>query len=310
MRLNATDFRRSVRAAFGPAAIDTLHWLVSRRDWVGAQELGRKLGAWGYRHDRRHREVALRNLRLAFGDTLSEEQIQEIALGCLQNVTMLFIEALRLADMSREECLEVCTLDGEEHLQAAMQEKRGVVLFSGHLGNQEVGAVRLIHGGYDLLPLSRPPRSPRLARKFREIRARQNFPVIPVSEGLRGIFRALKNNSVVPVMSDRFAKGQGVTVPFFGLQTNVWHTPALIASRTGSPVLPTHTLRGPDGRFTLVIEPPVAMRDSEDKEADLVENTARLMAALEQKVREFPAQYAWQYKLWRGEPERATSVAS
>lgn len=302
MRFSSTDFRRSVRAALGPAVIDTLHWLVSRRDWQGAQQLGRKLGAWGYRYDARHRDIILRNLDLAYGGLLPEPAAQDIAKGCLQNVAMLFIEALRLADMSREQCLEVCDLQGEEHLQAALDQKRGVVLFCGHLGNQEVGAVRMIHGGYDILPLSRPPRSPRLARKFKEIRARQNFPVIPVSEGLRGIFRALKNNSIVPVMPDRNAKGQGVMVPFFGLQTNVWHTPALIASRTHSPVLPVHALRRPDGRFVFEIQPPVEMRETEDRDADLVENTARLMAVLEQQVRAVPDQYAWQYRLWRGDP--------
>ncbi|MEN6546870.1 MAG: hypothetical protein ABFE07_12610 [Armatimonadia bacterium] len=305
MRFSSTDFRRSVRAALGPAVIDTLHWLVSRRDWYGAQQLGRKLGAWGYRHDARHRDIILHNLSLAYGDTLSEQAAHDIAKGCLQNVTMLFIEALRLADMSREECLEICDIKGEQHLQAALDQNRGVVLFTGHLGNQEVGAVRFIHGGYNVLPLSRPPRSPRIGRKFKEIRARQNFPVIPVSEGLRGIFRALKSNCIVPVMPDRYAKGQGVVVPFFGLKTNVWHTPALLHSRTQSPVLPAHALRRPDGRFVIEIDPPVEMRESEDRDGDLVENTARLMAVLEQKVRAVPEQYAWQYRLWRGEPERA-----
>lgn len=301
MPFSSTDFRRSFRAAVGPAFIDALWWLVNRRDWAGAQRLACKLGDLGYRLDARHREIALRNVRLAFGDSISEDSARDIVHGCLQHVALLFVEALRVSSMSPEECQEICAIRGEHHLQEALQHGNGVVLFSGHLGNQEIGAVRLIHEGYNVVPLSRPPRSPRLARKFAEIRARQDFPVIPVSEGLRGLFRALKSNYLVPIMSDRYAKGQGVTVPFFGLPTHVWHTPALVASRTGAPVVPIHALRRSDGIFMLEIDPPVEMRQTEDRDADVLENTARLMAVLERKVRAVPEQYAWQYKLWRGE---------
>lgn len=302
MSFTYTDARRAVRSALGPAAIDLLQWMVNRRDWQGAQRIGRQLGDWAYKYSSRHRNVALANVRLAYGDSLTDERVHEIVRGCLRNVTTMFVEALRLAGMSAEECREICAVSGEQHLQQALARGNGVVLFTGHLGNQEIGAVRLIHDNYAVLPLSRPPSSRRLARKFKEIRDRQNFPVIPVSEGLRGILRGLKDNCIVPIMPDRFAKGHGVTVPFFGQPTHVWHTPALVASRTNCAILPAHALRRSDGTFLIEIEPPVEMQFTDDREADLVENTARTMAALERKVRAVPEQYAWHYRLWRKMP--------
>lgn len=294
-----TDLRRAVRAALGPAAIDILQWMASRRDWRGAQRIGWRLGEWAYKYDRRHRGFALENIRRAYGASLSDQEVHEIARGSLHHVTTLFVEALRLGSMSAEECREICGVRGEEYLQEALAAGRGVVLFSGHLGNWEIGAVRMIHDEYNLIPLSRPPRSRRLARKFKQVRDRMNFPVIPVSEGMRGIFRALKQNCIVPVMPDRYAKGQGVTVPFFGQPTHVWHTPALLHSRTGCTVLSSHALRNPDGTFSIEIDPPHALQDTDDRDGDLVANTARLMAVLEQKVRAHPEQYAWTYRLWR-----------
>jgi len=295
------SFRRVVRNSLGPAAIDVVQWLACRRDWKGAQRIGWRLGEWAYQYHARYRNVAIGNLRLAFGDELSDARVRELARESLHHVTTLFVEALRLASMSAEECREISTIQGEHHLQEALARGRGVVTFSGHLGNWEIGAVRLIHEHYNLLPLSRPPSTRRLAAKFKEIRDKLNFPIIPVSEGLRGIFRALKSNCIVPVMPDRFAKGQGVTVPFFGQPTHVWQTPALLHSRTGCAVLPCHSLRRPDGTFLIEIDPPVPMQESDDREADIVENTARLMALLEQKIRAVPEQYAWHYHLWRPE---------
>lgn len=299
------ELRRAVKSAIGPTFIDVLAWMVSRRDWQGTQRLGRRFGEFGWKHDRRHRDIALANIRLAYGEEITEDRVQEIAQGCMGHTTTLFVEALRLTGMSAEECREVVTLQGEHHLQKAIAAGNGVVMFAGHLGNWEVGAVRLIHDDYPIIPLSRPPRSHRLARKFKEVRDRLNFPVIPVSEGMRGIFRALKENCVVPVMPDRFAKGQGVTVPFFGRDTHVWQTPALLHSRTNCAVVPTHSFRRSDGTFCVEMDAPVAMQNTGNREADIIANTARLMAVLEQKVRSAPEQYAWHYELWRETPETA-----
>ena len=264
---------------------------------------GAPLGDWDFRYSSRHRNVALANLRLAYGDTLDDEAIHDIARASLQHVTTLFVETLRLGAMPEEQWRDVCEIEGEEHLREALARGQGVVSFSGHLGNWEIGAVRLIQEGYAVLPLSRPPRSPRLARKFKQIRDRLNFPVIYTAEGMRGLLRALKNNCIVPVMPDRFARGQGVTVPFFGQPTHVWHTPALLASRAQCPVVVTHAVRRPDGTFLVRIEPTAALQFTADRDADLVANTARLMAILEQRVREAPEQYAWHYRLWRPEFE-------
>ncbi|MEI6504164.1 MAG: hypothetical protein WCP21_24390, partial [Armatimonadota bacterium] len=270
MSTSYVSFRRVVRNSLGPAAIDVVQWLACRRDWKGAQRIGWRLGEWAYQYHARYRNVAIGNLRLAFGDELSDARVRELARESLHHVTTLFVEALRLASMSAEECREISTIQGEHHLQEALARGRGVVTFSGHLGNWEIGAVRLIHEHYDLLPLSRPPSTRRLAAKFKAIRDQLNFPIIPVSEGMRGIFRALKSNCIVPVMSDRFAKGQGVTVPFFGHPTHVWQTPAVLYSRTGCAILPSHSIRRPDGTFLIEIDPPVPMEESEDREADIL----------------------------------------
>lgn len=301
--MNYVDLRRVVRNSLGPTAIDIVQWLACRRDWCGAQRVGWRLGEWAYRYHARYRERAVSQIQTAFGEALSETQVREIAREALHHVTTLFVEALRLASMSAEECRAISTIQGEHHLREALERGQGVVLFSGHLGNWEVGAVRLIHDHYNLLPLSRPPSTRRLAAKFKEIRDRLNFPIIPVSEGMRGIFRALKTNCIVPVMPDRFAKGQGVTVPFFGQPTHVWQTPAVLHSRTGCAVLPSHAFRRADGTFLIEIDPPVEMVATDDREADILHNTARLMALLEQKVRVVPQQYAWHYHLWRPLPE-------
>lgn len=302
-RINTAQVRRTLRGIFGPSVIKLLEWMVSRRSWEATQTLGRRLGRLGCRLQRRHRENAVENVRRAFGEELSPERVEEIVRQCFEHLTMLFLEALRTPSMSREDLAEVVRISGAEHLRAALEAGNGVVMFSGHFGNWEIGALRGIYEGFPVIPLSRAARNPRLARTITGIRDKLGLPVIPIEQGARGILRALKDNQIVPIMADRFARGDGLTVPFFGQETHVWHTPALMAQRAGCPIIPAHAIRQPDGSYVVEIDPPIEQQDTGDRDYDVWVTTARTMALLEAKLREHPEQFTWPYRLWRP-PER------
>lgn len=300
-RFNSSQMRRAVRGALGPFVISALESVSSHRSWEGTQAFARRLGRVGFHLDRRHRLLALEQLGYAFGHEKDHAELETIARGCFEHLTMLFMEALRMPSMTVEELCAVARIDGVEHLQRALEGGKGAVIFCGHFGNWEVGAVRLIYEGLPVIPLSRAARSPRLAKAITAIRQRLDFPVIPVSEGARGILRALKANQIVPIMSDRFARGDGLTVPFFGRPTHVWHTPAIMAQRTGCPIIPTHSIRQPDGRYVVRVDPPVEPAHTEDRDRALYDTTARIMSILERLIRQYPEQYTWPYRLWRPE---------
>jgi len=304
--------RRAVRGALGPFVISALESVASHRNWEDTQAFARRLAHWGFCIDRRHRRLALEQLQYAFGSEKISSELEAIARGCFEHLAMLFMEALRMPSMPPEELCAVARIDGVEHLQEALRGGKGAVIFSGHFGNWEVGAVRLIYEGLPVIPLSRSARSPRLAKAIAAIRQRLDFPVIPISEGARGILRALKANQIVPIMPDRFARGEGLTVPFFGRPTHVWHTPAIMAQRTGCPIIPTHSIRQADGRYVVQVDPPVEVAHSGDRDQDLYTTTARLMELLEGLIRQHPEQYTWPYRLWRPEfplPEKTGTTA-
>ncbi len=303
------ELRRHLRAVVGPAVIDLAYRFAAGRDWPAVQGLGRWLGLYGYHVGFRWRRIALANIRCAFGNTVSEQRVREIARGAFVNLATLFLEAMKYSTLPIEEQLALCPMEGEHHLQEALAQKRGVISLGAHLGNWELGGLRAMAGGYPVLPLVRMPRSPRIATKFKELREREGYRMIDVADqGFRGVIRALNQNMVVSILPDRYAKGQGVTVPFFGQDTHVWQTPALAALRTGAPVLPIFTVRQPDGTFRIRVHPPLEMQETGDREADLLTNTARTMAVVEAQVRMYPEQYTWTYELWRPELSSAPQV--
>src|SRR6185295_14198941 len=84
--------------------------------------VGRTLGSLAHRLDRRHREVALRNLALAFPD-LPEGERRRLIRECFRHFGAALCDAI---SSTRFDAVEVCarfTLEGWEHLEEA--ERRG-----------------------------------------------------------------------------------------------------------------------------------------------------------------------------------------
>lgn len=297
--VNWKKARRAVRGWLGPSLLKLLEGAVSRRSWRQTQALARRLCRMGLPLHRRYRQKAAENIRLAFGDELCAAETERLAGDYFQHMAMLVVETLRMTTMQEAEVAEVVEVEGVERVEEVLAAGRGGVVFCGHAGNWEVAAVRALCEGWPVVPLSRPPSSGRLARAVAQVRERLDVRVMPVSQGVRGMMRALRKNQIVCIMADQFARGAGMTVPFFGRETHVWHTPALLAQRAGCPILPIHAMRRPDGTFVLEVDPPIEVADTGDRRYDAWVATAHTMAVLETKVRQFPEQYLWQYELWR-----------
>jgi KDO2-lipid IV(A) lauroyltransferase len=299
MRASVSEARRKVRAIFGPYAVRKVRDAAARRSWRDAQALGARLGALGRWVSPHRYRLAIENLRVAFGDTKTEAEIRHIAIESLRSVGRLALESARLPSMSPDEMADICELQGLEHLRAALEDGHGAVLPTPHLGNWEILAVNCINQGFPLVALSRASREERIAQAITSMRQELHFPTIAVENGIRPCLRALNDNKILAILPDRRARGQGLEVEFLGRRVCVWHTPILLAARTGSRVIISHTPRRPDGTILGVLDPPMPLQVTDDRDADMLVNTQRMMSRLEEIIRQYPEQYMWHYDIFR-----------
>ncbi|MFQ5949679.1 MAG: lysophospholipid acyltransferase family protein, partial [Nitrospiria bacterium] len=92
--------------------------------------IGGILGRLFYYLDRRHRRVALDNLRTALGDGNVEKELRRIALSSFQNMGKSVVEFTLLPVWTRQRILEKVEIDGFEHYLAARAQEKGVILLS------------------------------------------------------------------------------------------------------------------------------------------------------------------------------------
>jgi KDO2-lipid IV(A) lauroyltransferase len=143
-----------------------------------------------------------------------------------------------------------------------------------------------------------------LDRVLERLRIRGGMEIISKRQGLGDIRDALRRGRIIGVLLDQNAsRREGIFAPFFGVPASTSKGLALIALRTGAPVVPTFIRRLPAGRHMVVFEPPVAIPPDRDPAAF----TAAFNEAIERAIRQAPEQWFWVHRRWKRRPAEASS---
>src|SRR5439155_738751 len=109
--------------------------------------------------------------------------------------------------------------------------------------------------GLPLAVVVRPLDSPLLNRLAERLRARTGAELIAKRRALPAVVDALRRGRMIGILLDQNAsRAEGVFVPFFGRPTSTSRSLALLALRTGRPIVPVFIHREPDGRHRVVLE--------------------------------------------------------
>jgi KDO2-lipid IV(A) lauroyltransferase len=127
--------------------------------------------------------------------------------------------------------------------------------------------------------------------------------IVDKSNAVRPVLRALGAGRLVGILLDQnAARHESVFVPFFGDQASTSKSIAVLALRTGAPVLPIFTWREDRGRHRVAIGTPIAIPEGGQNAEAIVELTRRCTEAIEQAVRRHPEQWLWMHARWRTRP--------
>jgi KDO2-lipid IV(A) lauroyltransferase len=268
--------------------------------WKLAEILGT---AW-YVADVSHRRIALGNLDLAFGDEMDNEARAALCRKAFQHLARVILELPYLSVLGHDNADEFLTFKGFEHLGAASEKGKGLLIIGSHFGNWEMMAkgVSLRHRKGHMVV--RPLDNPILDGLIDWVRSNTGSRTVPKKGSALRIFRLLKQGEIVALLNDQNAvRSEAVFVPFFGELASTNKAPAAIALKTGAPVIPVHNFRQPDGRYQIVAEPEIELIRTGDTEHDIEANTALFNRIIEGHIRTHPAQWLWVHKRWRTRPK-------
>jgi len=295
-------WQRRMQSRLGNAL---LLWMARR--YYGLPErtghrLGAAIGTAMRRVSRRHWGIVMANLRLAFGDERTEQELIAIGKACYRHLGKCLMEFVRLPAMSVEDIGRVTELRGSEHLDAGLAEGKGVILLTAHLGNWEMVGARIAAEGYPLNVIARAQRDGALTDYIRRTREVVGMRVHHREVAVRRSLLALRGNELVGMLLDQNAGDDGVFVDFFGRLASTARGAAAFALQTGATVVPTFGWRKPDDTHVIELGEPVPLVSTGDRERDILTNTARYTKIIENAIREHPEQWFWLHKRWKSRP--------
>jgi KDO2-lipid IV(A) lauroyltransferase len=293
--------RRPLRAArhlLELGAVRATMGLTRVLPWSGVRALGAAVGFLFCTFDRRHHRIALANIAAAFPRRTPAEH-EALVRRVFAHFGRLLFELLKFASLSHEQRLARVEFEGVEHALEARQGGRGALFFTGHFGFWEIHAMAHAAAYYPIGVLARPLDNPYLHRLLEDLRSSTGNHVIYRRGALRRVLRALTSNQGVAVLIDQHIQApDAVMVSFFDRPAATTLALAMLAVRTGAPVIPVFALPLPDGRYRCVYEHPVAPPSDDSPEA-IREFTQRCTDVLEMYVRRHPHLWLWMHRRWR-----------
>ncbi len=151
------------------------------------------------------RSVVLANLRRVYGETLSEDDIVELAQAHYGHLWKLAGEFLRFRWLSRERQLALVRIESLDNFAAPYLQGKGVLLLTGHFGNWEVATVAGI-GSF-----------PQMRGRFHFVRRALKpdwFDRLVTRRFQRAGFGVLPKRGSLDAMLDRLTHGDAIVFAF------------------------------------------------------------------------------------------------
>jgi KDO2-lipid IV(A) lauroyltransferase len=278
-----------------------VEWLVSTLSWRTTWNLGRMIGRLFCRIDARHRRVVRENLR-ASDLGLDEAGVQAMSMAAFEHFGGLLFTTLRIMKITPEELRRITRIEGQEHLEAAFREGKGVVGLTAHIGNWELLALAVALGGWKLAAIGRELDNPLLEARLKRFRMTFGNSVIAKDGAVRGSIKALKEGQMVGFLLDQNAVAGGIFVRFLGRWACTFATAGVLAARFDLPILPVSSRVEPDGTLIITAFPPFHAPRTGDAARDAWAATQRMTTWIEDRVRENPSQWFWMHRRFKTQP--------
>ena len=278
--------------------------LCAALPWRFSLALHKRLGRWLGGRSRKSAAVVDENLARCFPELPPDER-KALASEYFANMGAVVAELALAWFGSLEKVNALFVVEGRANLERALAHGRGVILCAGHFTPIELAAMSVAAHAPRYAQLYNRRRSRLLSELQRRARARYTTGSFE-KRNLRMLLRRLGENSVVWFSADEAHTGKAsALIPFFGEPALTNTSLSRLARISGARLVPVfYSRKNDDTGYRLRFGAPLDDFPSDDDVAD----TRRLVALLEDQIRECPAQYFWKQKRFR--KRRAASVGA
>ena len=251
--------------------------------------LGHYLGLLMFHTYRSRRAIVIRNLRMAYGNEMSLEDIKSLAHDVFTRSGSNLLSSFRTASFSDEELAKRMHYPQLEEFKRLFRDKKGVVLLVPHMGNWELlaQAIRYLEPGDQLATHYRKLNNPYLNTHVEAQRAAHGTQLFSKDDSPHAIISLLREGGAIGVLADQRAGHAGYWATYYGNFTTCSPLPEILSKRTGAEVALMYIKTTSPAHWEVIVE---TLSDT---------STPACMKALERATRSSPSDVFWFQERWK-----------
>ena len=266
-----------------------------------ALRVGDALGLLIFFFWRSRRTIALDNLQGALdrGAITLSSSPRSVIRQNFKNLGKLIMEVIKIHYGFGNSIFRTVELKGAENFWKAHDKRRGVIILTGHCGNWELLGVYLSLNLTKLKVVARKQNNEYINLFIEKTREKYGNSVIYKEGALKKILTSLKKNETVGILMDQSViRSEGFAIHFLGKNAYALKTPAIIARKTGTPIIPAF-IRRTDNGHVIEIGEEIPLVEAGDVDTAILHDTINFSRPIEEFIKTYPADWLWIHRRWK-----------
>jgi KDO2-lipid IV(A) lauroyltransferase len=252
--------------------------------------------------DKKHKKIAMVNLDLAYENSKTLEEKNEIIKLSYQNLVFNLYEFIENQHLNLAQLEDKIKVENEDIILDAIKSKRKIILISAHYGNWEIIGTFNSLKYKPMTNVGRPLNNKYLNADLRKSRNANGAKMLDKNEAAKGLIKALKSDRMIGLVVDQnTASNMGILINFFGKRATQTEAPAKLALRFEALIIPVFVIQKDFRDYTMKYYKPI---DTTKLEDNSIEAITQLQAdIIEEQIRLKPEGWFWQHKRWKNQYE-------
>jgi len=271
-------------------------WIVRTLPEKTAYSLFYSIGEFTHRRNGKSIQRLRKNLHQV-KPQLDEIELETLVAKSMSSYMRYWCDTFRIQKWSPERIRKTVTTRNENLLLEPMKDGRGVVVALPHSGNWDHAGAYFCSLGIPLVTVAERLKPEALFQKFLRHREAMGFEVLSLdSRSFITLVKRAKEKRLIALVSDRDLSQSGIDVNFFGQNARMPAGPALLAVKTGIPLVVAHVSYTQSGIHIDFHAVKMPLEGSEqDRIEEIVQTTADLFA---QGIAQHPEDWHMLQRIW------------
>ena len=243
----------------------------------------------------------IKRLRSNYGRVMPEyssQKLEELTKLGMRSYLRYWFDTFRLSKWSKNRIISTTQVIRENLLRDPIQSKQGCIVALPHAGNWDHAAAYFCSTGITLTAVVEKLKPEAIFKKFLAYRESIGIEAISHKEKtIQILTERLQAGKLIALVADRDMSRNGIEVNFFGKTSKMPSGPAILAIKTGAPLI-TAYVRYTQGGIEIIFDETLKPTNSGSEEEQIKIITQSMADNFAKRIKENPVDWHMLQRIW------------